>query len=308
MKRSLAYLVIATVTGCYGHRFEVVPGDAAVGPSCSQYPIPFPTSSDHHAAAAVELAAVAPDAILGWDPATGTLQSVLQLDLPLTQCAAGVNTSTLVLDFVRSMPTLFHELDLAEWNAPPAIDCAEIDTNTTTAEMSRRAFGGRLIAGDYLRWELTRIVDTVTVRAVSASYLPKPPASLVTELERCNQLRADDAAEVVRQTPLGFRVLDGACTLVTSQTYTVSDADEVSVLPNETWSWTPMSSRVDLHAIRTVRVVVDETNHDGSLLASDARCLLGGGPAFMIGFDVGVDVHAGTIDEIDPGIGCDVCP
>jgi hypothetical protein len=78
-------------------------------------------------------------------------------------------------------------------------------------------------------------------------------------------------------------------------------------LSNEAWSWEEGAGQVLMTGQRTLRVTVDPANYTRELMSSDARCPVGDGNDFVIGFDVTFDVHTGAILGVKPGLDCVVC-
>lgn len=270
---------------------------------CTQYPIPWRPADGTEAAAQSELASMSPGASMTWNADTGTLTSVLQLAMPLRGCTDGQDVGAQVFDALAAHPALF-QLDPSEWRMPEPFDCKYVDDATLNSGRLRLA--GRPVAEDVFAYSLKRIDGVVHLTWVAGTYLPVVGAAMGDTMAACNSLTESAATATARTTPLTATVY-AQCQRTGTVSYTPKANDAFGLSADEAWTWEQSTGQVLLTDQRTLRVVVDPANYTPELISSDARCPVGDGDAFDIGFDIVFDGHTGAILSVKPGLDCVVC-
>ena len=276
----------------------------AVAASCTEYPIPWRPADGAQAAAQSELSSLSSGASLTWNQNTGTLSSVLQLSTPLPDCTAGQDVSAQVFEVLAAHPALF-QFDPAEWRMPEPYDCQYLGDDELL-NVGRRQLAGRPVSKDVFTYWLKRVGGVVQLNAVNGTYLPVIGIAMGDTMTACNTLTEAVATATARHTPLRASIYS-QCQRTGTLTYKPKSNDVIRWLSDEAWSWEEGDGQVLMTGQRTLRVTVAPANYTPKLMSSDARCPVGDGNDFVIGFDVTFDVHTGAILSVKPGLDCVVC-
>jgi hypothetical protein len=282
-------------------------GDLAVA-DCPHYPVSWsPAATIGEAAAAAELAELAPRAVLGWSPTRNTPSSIAPLDLPLPGCTDGVDAHTQLRAFLAAHSTLF-QVDVAEWRTPASFDCKLVGPDPQVLQMGRARIADHPSHEDELAFSLRRVDGVVTLVRFSGSYLPAAAAGLDGTLDACSRLTEPQAQATARMTALPAVVLDDCITSRGRFDYQMKPNDSASLEPDDVWFWVE-DAETQLVGARTLRVTVHPDNYTADLMASNARCPVPGGDAtsFTIGFRIVFDVYDGHVLFVHPGLDCITC-
>ncbi|MCE9577168.1 MAG: hypothetical protein K8W52_28730 [Deltaproteobacteria bacterium] len=313
----LAPVALALIAGCGSSTAAV---DGAIGPDvpvadanvdarpaslCTGYPVEWPADATAKAAAVAELATLSTTADLTWSDARGTLASVFGLDATLTSCTDGHDVGVEVAAFLTAHPALF-QFDASQWSALVPYDCKNVGTSLEILNRGRLTLDGQPVLHDTLAYSIKRTPVGVTLTSVIATYLPADLTGLGARMEACTDADLGAVEAAVRATALPARTYE-QCTETGALTYQMKAGDTISVLPGVAWTWDDGDHAVALTGQRTARITLAAANYTPELLASDARCPVGDGADFTIGFDVTFDVHTGEITYIKPGLDCIVC-
>lgn len=283
---------------------------SSTGPAidtCDPYPLEWAADPLAEAAAVAELAMVAPEAALSWDPERGTLSSLSDVNLPLAMCPDGVDAMSFAWDVVEAHPDIF-DIDRTEWGPATSIPCNIIQGTDRTVTISRATLGGQPVLRDTFVFRLRRIDDVVTLRSVVGTYLPASTPELTELMGRCRDLDLESAEAELQSTALGYtRFFQCAPQGVGEYTPVASDTFDWDA--EGFWGWEDAvgDDGVLLTKQWAGRVVVDEANYDDPLLMSDAVCPNEAGNDIVVGFRVTFDAVTNALLGSMPGIGCLVC-
>lgn len=275
-------------------------GTGGAFPACEGYPVEL-TFDDTRAAAQTELDTFAPDATLTWEPVRGTLSSVSGLGAPLDCDDGGGLVWDAAWEVLEAHPDLF-QLDRSEWREGAEAPCANIQ-DLTILNTGRAELAGLGVAKDNLAIVLNRIEGVLTLSAVNAYYLPVLEPG---DLTACEPGSADDLEEVGRAAEFGYATFF-QCAPTGSGTYEPQPND-VFTLGDSTWTWEDGTGTVIAQQLRSATLVIDPSNVDPDIEASDANCPAGeSGNERVYGFSLLLDPITGEVVSVTPGIGCTVC-
>jgi hypothetical protein len=296
------------------------PADAGAGDAppvvaeCTQYPVPWvPAPATAHAAAAAELATIAPGALLSWDDHVNTLNRVVGLDARLPGCVDGADANEQVRALIAAHPALF-QIDVSEWDPAPRLDCSRVTEAAQGIVVRRPRIAGHseYALQDVFTYFLVRAGGAVEISEVRGYYLPQARGGVGDTMAACNRLTQQAAEATARATSLSAAVLDG-CQTVRTLTYRVQANDSVVLDPSDAWYWIQdyyLDGTEALLGVRTLRVTVNPLNYTADLLASNARCPVPGGSddQFTIAFDFFYDAFGdGVANPGLPNLDCFPC-
>ncbi len=303
---------LALITACAGgdSTADLAAAElAAAKPDrCDAYPIPWKPPAGARAAAASELAALSPSALLFWDDARAALTSIARLDVPLAGCRDGADASAQIRKLISAHRLLF-QIEAGEWTWPDRLDCRVVTADSPIdLTLSRKRIDGHPIEEDIFQVSLRRVDGIVKVSSVFGFYLPAFGPTLAPDLSRCDALTDKEAVAATAALGLEAPVYQGEnfCQPSSTLRYVLRRNDDVRLKKAE-WAWGDDGSGIVLTGTRTLRVTVDPANYTPELLASGARCPVGDGNDFTVGWDVTLDLHTGEVLFIQPGLDCVVC-
>jgi hypothetical protein len=280
--------------------------DAPAVSRCTEYPIPIVPSADGEANARAEVSTLSQQANLTWNANTGTISSILGLNLPLPGCVAGVDVASQVFPVLATHAATFN-LDLSEWpTTPEPFDCQFADG--ALVSMGRRTLAWRPFARDIFAYALANIGGVMTLTNVFGTYVPPAPPGLGDAMASCNTLTQPHAIDLALQTQLSASTFE-LCSPTGTVHYTPQANDGFAFSADETWTWDESEGKVLLVGQRTLRVTLDPSNYTPELLGSAARCPVADPDSddFTVGFDITFDVQTGAVLSFTPGLDCTVC-
>jgi hypothetical protein len=244
------------------------------------------------------LARIAPEAVLAWSHARGTVAMLGGADLPVTGCdLPGADLHRQVLEALAAEPDIL-QLDPGEWVGSSA-PC-EWARDGEILSFSRAVMEGRPARSDSLA-VILRIRDgALVVGSVHGHYLPATIAGLREYFETCPELDAAEAADAVYRTDLAYDTF-AFCAYTGSGTYQPSSPDRIE-LEKPAFVWEETAGGVVVKLRVRGAVIVDPGHHTPALLASNAHC-----PRGRVAWRLVFDPARAALIESWPGVDCIVC-
>lgn len=278
------------------------------------YPIVWDADPQAQVDAQTALDALSPEAVLNWNDDRGTMSSIQDLEVEI-ECADETGVLAAAFAFAEAHPDIF-QLQADEWLLGDGnTQCQHVDDPTpSTFNTSRRSLDTLDVLHDAIAFRLYRSEGgAVVMSSVNGTYLPVMPDDVRANVQDCidNGAAPDVLEAVVRDESYSYLTyLDNQqfCEPSGAGSYDPQADDTVTFTDEGLIEWGEVGGgSVSMTLGRRIELVVNPSNVNEALAASNAVCPNPDGPGQIVGFFVLIDAVEATLINAFPGLGCIVC-